>query len=177
MSRETKNYKTSFDNLVKGITAFVFILFGVISYLQWNTYRQSEGEFPMWAVLLMSGFFLTVLIISWALHPNGYSINDDRLIIHRPFSKVYFHVREIEKILSPTNEEMRWTMRTFGNGGLFGIYGKFWNKKFGSMTWYATRRSNYILLELKNQRKIVLTPDDVSMKQVIAGYISVRSGA
>lgn len=173
--RETQYFSASFDNLVKGITAFVFILFGVISYLQWNSYRQSDGEFPLWAVLLMSGFFLTVLVISWALHPTGYSITADRLFIHRPFSKVNFQVREIERIHTPTNEEMRWTMRTFGNGGLFGIYGKFWNKRFGSMTWYATRRNNYILLELTNKRKIVVTPDDVSMKQVIAGFITARS--
>lgn len=174
--RETQYFSASFDNLVKGITAFVFILFGVISYLQWNSYRQSEGEFPMWAVFLMSGFFLMVLVISWALHPTGYSINAERLTIHRPFSNIHFRVQVIEDILTPTNEEMRWTMRTFGNGGLFGIYGKFWNKKFGSMTWYATRRSNYILMVLTKQRKIVVTPDDVSMKQVIADFITASSG-
>jgi hypothetical protein len=173
--RETQYFSASFDNLVKGITAFVFILFGVIGYLSWNSYRQSEGEFPLWVVLLMTSFFLLILGISWALHPTGYSLNPDRLTIHRPFSNIDYHLQEIEKIITPSNEDLRWTMRTFGNGGLFGIYGKFWNKKFGSMTWYATRKSNFILLELTNNRRIVITPDDLSMSQVITNLIKPRS--
>jgi hypothetical protein len=175
--RETQYFSASFDNLVKVITAFVFILFGIIGYLSWNSYNQSEGELSMWIVLLMSGFFLTVLVISWALHPTGYSLNPDRLTIHRPFSSIDYHLKEIEKVVTPSNEDLRWTMRTFGNGGLFGIYGKFWNKKFGNMTWYATRKSNFILLELTNNRRIVITPDDLLMHQLITNFINPRSDA
>ena len=175
--RETQYFSASFDNLVKGITAFVFILFGVISYLQWNSYGLSEGELPFWIVLLMSSFFLLILGISWVLHPSGYSLNPDRLTIHRPLSNIHYRLQEIEKVITPSNEDLRWTMRTFGNGGLFGIYGKFWNRKFGSMTWYATRKSNFILLELTNNRRIVITPDDPSMSRLITNFISTRSDA
>ena len=31
------------------------------------------------------------------------------------------------------------------------------------MTWYATRRNNYLIIETDDNEKIVLTPDDTKM--------------
>ena len=50
--------------------------------------------------------------------------------------------------------------RTFGVGGLYGYYGKFYNRTFGSMTWYATRRDKLVLVKFQNKKKIILTPDE-----------------
>lgn len=58
---------------------------------------------------------------------------------------------------------MGWVWKTFGNGGLFGFYGEFKNDRYGYMTWYATKRSNYVMLETTEREKIVLTPDNVDM--------------
>lgn len=62
---------------------------------------------------------------------------------------------------------MKWTIRTFGNGGLFGYFGKFYNAAFGKMTWYATRRNNYLVLSTSENGKIVLTPDNLEMAKEI----------
>ena len=51
-------------------------------------------------------------------------------------------------------------MRKFGSGGVFGYIGKFWNKQQGNMIWYATDMKNPVMIETKNGKKIVLTPDD-----------------
>ncbi len=58
------------------------------------------------------------------------------------------------------NEKMKWTIRKIGVGGLFGYYGKFVKRSFGSMTFYATRRNNYVLVTMTDDRKIIITPDD-----------------
>ena len=55
---------------------------------------------------------------------------------------------------------MRFAIRTFGNGGVFGYTGYFYKKGIGSMLWYCTQRANYILIEKTNGKKIVITPDD-----------------
>ena len=58
-----------------------------------------------------------------------------------------------------SNNDMGLTIRTFGVGGLFGYFGKFFNSKIGRLTMYGTRRNNTVLIETDN-KKIILTPDD-----------------
>ena len=70
---------------------------------------------------------------------------------------------------------MKWTIRTFGVGGLFGYYGKFRNKTFGNMTWFATQQKNYLIFETTNNQKIVLTPDDTDMIKEIQKLIGKSS--
>ena len=52
-------------------------------------------------------------------------------------------------------------MRLFGNGGLFGITGWFWNRRFGRFRAYATDPGRVVLLRYRDGRKIVVTPHDV----------------
>jgi hypothetical protein len=94
------------------------------------------------------------------------------LIIERPVGKKIFRLSDITSVEVPSKESMRWTIRTFGNGGLFGYWGKFTNKTYGNMTWYATRRSNYILIKIK-ERQIVITPDDISLAQSIRSQLAI----
>ena len=89
------------------------------------------------------------------------------MIIERPAGRKIVLLMDIKYVEVPTKESMYWTIRTLGNGGLFGYWGKFANTTYGDMTWYATRRSNYILLKLKNSRSIVITPDDISLAQAL----------
>jgi len=51
-------------------------------------------------------------------------------------------------------------MRLFGSGGLFGYFGLFWNREFGTMTWYATRRDQAIMIITSSHKKLVITPDE-----------------
>lgn len=64
----------------------------------------------------------------------------------------------VEKKQIPS-EDTTWTIRTFGVGGLFGYYGKFFHTKYGSMIWYATQRKNYVMLVTQGT-KFVLTPNE-----------------
>jgi hypothetical protein len=104
---------------------------------------------------------------------NGYRLNVNALIIERPVGKKIFRLSDITSVEVPSKESMRWTIRTFGNGGLFGYWGKFTNKTYGNMTWYASHRSNYILIKIKDEGKIVITPDDISLDQSIRGQLAI----
>jgi len=72
-------------------------------------------------------------------------------------------LENVKDVFVATRESMKWTIRTFGNGGLFGYFGKFRNGNYGNMTWYATRSNNYVMIITASDKKIVLTPDEVSM--------------
>ncbi|MBS4044542.1 MAG: hypothetical protein KGZ59_12085 [Chitinophagaceae bacterium] len=67
---------------------------------------------------------------------------------------------EIISVGQLEKEKLKGTIRTFGVGGLFGYFGKFYNNKIGVMTLYATRRSNYVLIKTSANKKIILTPDN-----------------
>ncbi|MFM7328528.1 MAG: PH domain-containing protein, partial [Bacteroidota bacterium] len=59
-------------------------------------------------------------------------------------------------------KKLRWSIRLFGSGGLFGYFGKFRNSTFGTMNWYATRLGKFVVIILRSGEKFVVTPDDES---------------
>jgi hypothetical protein len=95
--------------------------------------------------------------------PIKYIIDKDKLVIKRPFKDLTLDIKKIKDAFLTKKESMRWTIRTFGNGGLFGYFGQFNNETFGDMTWYATKRNNYTIIETIDNEKIILTPDDTEM--------------
>lgn len=148
-------FKASFGSIVYVITISCFILFLVVSRVVFLR-NESLG----YQVLVALTLWLTFLLC-YLYHPVAYSINATFLYIHRPISNLAIPRNEIRNFRQVPEEEMKWTIRTWGVGGLFGYFGKFTNTNIGRMTLYATQRTNYVLLELTD-RKIILTPDDPS---------------
>jgi len=52
---------------------------------------------------------------------------------------------------------MRWSIRTFGNGGLFAFTGKFWNRRLGSFRAFVTDLNRTVVLRFPH-RTVVLSP-------------------
>jgi hypothetical protein len=77
----------------------------------------------------------------------------------------------IKAVYTIKKDSMGWVHKTFGNGGLFGYYGEFRSDHYGDMTWYATRRSNYVMLETYDHERIILTPDNMEMVNKIKKLI------
>jgi hypothetical protein len=148
-------YTTSLDNLAKAITAGVTLLFVYIIILQ---YPVAPGE-------RVGPFFLSVVLlliygITYAFRPISYFLTNEQLIIHRPIADVKIDRRQVKSVELLEEGKLRWSVRVFGVGGLFGYYGKFANAKLGGMTWYATRRNKAVLVLTMENKKIILTPDE-----------------
>jgi hypothetical protein len=58
-------------------------------------------------------------------------------------------------------EGIRGSLRLFGNGGLFGITGWFWNRRIGRFRALATDPERVVLLRYRDGTKVVVTPHDV----------------
>ena len=56
---------------------------------------------------------------------------------------------------------IRGSLRLFGNGGLFGITGWFWNRRIGRFRALATDPERVVLLRYRDGTKVVVTPHDV----------------
>lgn len=149
--------------LVKLITGGVIILFLVLSQRQITALLKYE-EIDTSSILAHAGIlllFVAILLLSYLFSTIRYKIQDGRLIINRPIGNIKINSRDITEIRKIKNRIF--TLRTFGSGGLFGFYGKFYNSKYGNMTWYVTQRKNLILLTTKNGKKIMISPDDVGL--------------
>ncbi len=168
-------YKASLDLLAKAITAGVIILLSVIGYQNVNALMDSNGES---SILLIHGFGLLFIVlvlgITFIFSPQKYSLTNDSFIIHRIAGDVKIKLNEILEVRLLTKDEMNKTIRTFGVGGLFGYFGKFYNSKLGHQHFYASKRENRTLILLKNDKKIIVTPDELNLADAINSKI-IRS--
>jgi hypothetical protein len=139
--------------LTIGITIlFIGIAIGPILFS-----KSENTEMPIVLIIIL---FLTYGI-SYGFSPKSYEINDNDLVINRLFKNVIIHRSQILNVSKLENKKLSWSIRTFASGGLFGYFGIFWNKEFGNMTWYATKKDKAIMLITSNSKKIILTPDDI----------------
>lgn len=145
-------FQASLDAFAKIITITISFVF---TWTVIFTYKRGQSEMALLFLLMFSLTYLVCYLFS----VKSYELKDTGLIIHRPLAKIIFAKEEIESIRQVEKDEMKWTFRTFGNGGLFGYTGKFANTHLGSMTYYATQRRNYVLLQTRGGKKIILTPD------------------
>jgi hypothetical protein len=149
-------YKTSLDNLAKGVTIGTTILFATIIVGQISLIRADLKVVQIFTIALLLLIYFGVFLY----RPINYVLTDKELIIHRHLTDIKFDKNEIKSVEQIDNDKLKWSVRTFGVGGLFGYWGRFANTKIGSMTWYATRRNNAVLVTTINNKKIVLTPNE-----------------
>ena len=149
-------YKTSLDNLAKVVTIIITILFAVIIVGQFSLIKDEGKSVPTFTTILLSLIYFG----TFSFRPISYKLTDDKLIIHRPLFDIKINRTEIKNVEQLDKEKLSWAVRIFGVGGLFGYWGKFSNAKLGSMTWYATRRNNAVLVTTIYNKKIVLTPNE-----------------
>lgn len=144
------------DKLGYGITIGVILLFVVIVGGQYPIIQSGNYVVP----IFVSTIFIATLFLAYIYHPVSYTLSPSVLTIQRPGKDAIYSVNDFISAELVAPGQMKYTIRTFGVGGLFGYYGKFANSVFGSMTWYASRRDNMILLTTVEGKKIVITPDE-----------------
>lgn len=149
-------YKASLDNGARIITAGVTILFITIITLELFYLKQA----PLFVVIASSSLLVVIYLLVFLLRPVQYELTAGEVIIRRQAEKVTISRQEIAKAEIPDRQRMGTPVRTFGVGGLFGYFGKFYSSRIGSMTWYATRRDRIILIETIHSRRIIISPDE-----------------
>ena len=134
-------YGAPWSASVKWITVGVVALFAGITAL-----HPGAGT-AVWALLL--GLF--------AFGPSGYSFDGHHLVVHRrAWSPARVSLSGLNAAtVSP--DAMRWSLRTFGNGGVFGFTGWFYNTRLGRYRAWVTDPGKAIVLEFPDQT-IVVSP-------------------
>ena len=130
--------------------AVSLLLLGIPAYILFVS--PGENTYVITICTLISVFLGAMLFII-----RGYTISGNNLLVHRLIWNSRIDLSGLVSVeINP--EAMSYSIRTFGNGGLFSISGLFRNKTLGSYRAYATDPKRAVVLKYK-KRTIVLTPD------------------
>lgn len=148
-------FTTSLDKFNKITTIIVSaILLAVLISVFFLTPSDGQNEAKYVSIIP-----IIISIVVYLLRPNNYSVSADKLLIHRMLGNIEIDRNSIQSVQEIDVSKVKNSLRTFGVGGFFGSFGKFWNASLGNMTWYVTRKNNFVLVETKDKKKIILTPD------------------
>jgi len=110
--------------------------------------------------LLWGGIFLVLIdVLCYLSAPIAYELNGDQLsVISRANRKKFGPVLNCSLI---EEEKPTFSIRLWGNGGLFAGTGIFWNKKYGVFRAYVSTgdRSKLILINTL-ESKVIITPEN-----------------
>ena len=151
-------FKTSLDKTAITITVIITVLFAFIIATQYLIATPGNAATSLCVTIIL----LVLYCLSFAFHPTAYKVTQDVLIICRPIWNVEIKRTDIQSIALVNKKDLSGAIRTFGVGGVFGYYGCFANYTLGSMTWYATRKDNAVLITTIKNKKIVVTPNEPS---------------
>lgn len=139
---------------LKLITTFSVIILVGIPLI--GLFNHPNNEF-IW-FLSMVVFPFSILIVSAFFMIRGYELSKDKLIILRLGWNTEVNLKGLQAVeINP--DAMKKSLRTFGNGGLFSITGRFRNKQLGSYRAFVTDPKLSVILRFED-KIIVVTPDN-----------------
>lgn len=133
---------------IKIVTSLILLLTGGILV----------GSFFYFELLWVGIFLAIITLLSFLLAPIAYELNGNQLtIISRLNKKVFGPVLKCSLI---GDEKPSFSIRLWGNGGVFAGTGIFWNKKYGIFRAYVStgRKEKLILIETPRE-KVIITPE------------------
>ena len=131
---------------------------------------ENQNKSETIALFLSAIFMLLLIIYSYLMAPKKYFIDDSCIIISRPIKSVKIDIDSINDIIPIPNQDSISFIRTFGVGGLFGLIGKYYHKKYKTVNFYANRKTGLVLLDT-NKSNIIITPVDLNFVEVVKNKI------
>jgi Bacterial PH domain len=106
------------------------------------------------------GVPLAVLLATLPFMVRGYVLTESHIEVRR---LGWSSVLPLAGLIAVTGqpEGFSGSVRLFGNGGLFGISGWYWNRRIGRFRAYATDPGRMVLLRYRDGSQVVVTPHDV----------------
>ncbi len=114
---------------------------------------SSGDQLAFWIGLLLVG-----LVVGCALFTiRGYTVTADTILVHRLFWDTRLPRAGLQSVQADP-KAMRWSLRTFGNGGFFSATGFYWNKSLGAYHAFVTDPRRAVVLKYP-ARTVVLSPE------------------
>jgi hypothetical protein len=152
------NFRATQDTKTQVITAIVILVLFAAAYLPtWLGGDDATHPFIIMGIPLIN---LTIIGVAYYFSVRGYYVDNEELIIGRPFSEVKIRRSDIIKVELLSEDPLKNATRLVGSGGMFGYYGLFSNPILKTFTMYGTQTQHYVLLLTLSGKKIIVTPDE-----------------
>ena len=156
-------FKASLGTTVNVTTVIIvglFLLIGVALLLLF-VLSLSEENFDRKSIMMPIVAIGLFGLLYWVLTERiiGYEVLNEGVKIIKGNDVQLIKKDLILEVKSIDYKDLRFSVRTFGIGGVFGFSGSFTNKKFGDMTWNFTSKDNLVMIVTQKQ-KFVVSPDN-----------------
>ena len=149
-----QHFPATFSPTVKLITRIVVIVLTAI--LITATIVTDEPTSISYVAVY---FFFLIMVITWGLHPQSYTVTPTTVIINRPFGNIKIPISKIQNATPITSEDIGIPWRIFASGGLFGYFGVFTSKNLGKHNMWCRNKDSMVLMVVDEQI-IIVSPDD-----------------
>ena len=110
-------------------------------------------------LIIAAASVLVFLVGLWA--PRGYVVTPDAVLVRRPIGACRVAMADIEEVAVADDALLDWRYTLhLGLDGLFGYFGKFYNKPMGMFTGHLTRRDTCVLIKKTSGKYLVVSPDE-----------------
>ncbi len=156
-------FNASLGTTVKVTTVIIvglFLLIGVALLLLF-VLSLSEENFDRKSIMMPIVAIGLFGLLYWVFTERiiGYEVLNEGVKIIKGNDVQLIKKDLILEVKSIDYKDLRFSVRTFGIGGVFGFSGSFTNKKFGDMTWSFTSKDNLVMIVTQKQ-KFVVSPDN-----------------
>jgi len=111
----------------------------------------------VWALLLPIPFVLLIGVAA-LFRPRAFTVDDRHISVERSLGPIRFPLADIRVIRAPPVWPQSKPVSMLATRGLFGTYGWFWNREWGTHRIYLTDPDAAVELERSNGKRIVMTP-------------------
>lgn len=157
MSEKASVYRTApMSGSIKVITYIMEAVPFLLVYFGFAQHNPGLFIVAIFFILLIAGVWL------W-MRPTQYAVDSRALTIIWPLRKDIVprsgisRVRILDKIQA--KKELGFALR-IGVGGLFGGFGLLWTRRRGLIRFYITRLDDFILIDRRNGRPLLITVDN-----------------
>jgi hypothetical protein len=150
----TIEFRAPWSSTVRNVTVLSLLILALPVLI--GIFVATEPSLPV-AILLIGGPPL-IAAETFAGRVRGYTLAEDAITVRRSLWNTRLPLAGLRSVTGDA-EAMRGSIRVFGNGGLFSITGRFWNRKLGWYRAFATDPSRAVVLRYA-KRTVVITPHD-----------------
>ena len=130
---------------------------GLSGWFLYHVFVDEPATVALFELIVLNLIMLPTIILCEGFAPQRLEIGDDGIVILRRYKSVVINREEIKSVEYISKLAFRGAIRTFGVGGLFGYYGRYYAPALGSFTLYATSFQNLYLIKKWSGKSIVIS--------------------
>jgi hypothetical protein len=161
---------SSMDKRTRIKTLFVFLLFaiaiGVLIFIPTN------DKILIVVIIALLLIITSALMFGLYKTPTAYLLSDTALTIISRFSQTSINVKDIRTVRIIDSGDKKGLIRTFGAEGVIGNIGYYSSIKHKEMRVLTSRDTNWVMIEMKDKKKIVISPDNLDLVTMLNKLIN-----